>query len=120
MNLTFKFTKYEPTAEILAQARKQIGALDKFVSGKAGKAELELERAVGKPHKGDIWRAELMVRMNGKVYRAESTKAKLSHALTTVARDVGQELRRAKGKDSDISKKGGSKVKNMMRGLGKR
>jgi ribosome-associated translation inhibitor RaiA len=121
MELRVKGTRYEPTPEILSQAEKQIQPLGRFL-GKdytEALASLELSQEVGGQQKGDIWRAELTVDHEGRRYRAESLKAKLSHAITTVARDVGRELRRAKGKDEALFKRGTAAVKDFVRGFGR-
>lgn len=116
MNLQIKGTKYKPTPEIVEQAERQAAPLAKLLSGKgAARAMLELERAVGGQKKGDIWRAELTVTEGKKRFRAESLKAKLDHAVTTVMRDVAQELRRAKTKAEASVKKGGAKGKASLR-----
>lgn len=119
MELRIKGTRYEPTAEILAQVGKQIEPLGRFLGADYTEAlgELELERAVGSKGKGDIWRAELTITHEGRQFRAESTKAKLSHAITTVARDMKRELTRARTKDTDLLKKGGAAVKGLLRGF---
>jgi len=116
MNIHYKWTKCEPTPEIVAQAQKQVGGLARF-AGEGARAELELEQAVGGKHKGDIWRAELSVITPTNRFRAESTKAKLAHALTTVTRDVSDQLRREKRKDSQMFRKGGASIKNFLRGF---
>lgn len=121
MDIQFKGTRYEPTPEIIEQATRQIAPLARFL-GKdftVAKAYVELERAVGGKNNGDIWRAELNIDHEGRRYRAESTKAKLDHAVTTVARDVAQELRRARSKDQDLFRKGSSAVKGFLRGFRK-
>lgn len=119
MELAFKGTRYEPTPDILAQAEKHIKPLSRFLGQDytEAKALLELERTVGGQQKGDVWRAELTVDHEGKRYRAESTKAKLSHAITTVARDMGRELKRARGKDRDLFRRGAAAVKDFVRGF---
>ncbi len=118
MDIQFKSTKYEPTPEIIKQVEKQIGALDRFIGEGTAKAVVELERAVGGMNKGDIWRAELTVEHDGKRYRVESTKAKLDHAVTTVARDMARELGRVKKKGNDLVRKGGASIKGFLRGFG--
>ena len=121
MDIQFKNTRYEPTPEFVAQVTKKIEALARFVdeSTSTAHATIELEQAIGGKQQGDIWRAELMIVQEGVRFRAESTKAKLDHAVTTVVRDVGQELRRAKGKGQTLFKKGGAQVKAFLRGFGK-
>ena len=121
MDIQFKGTRYEPTPDIIEQATKQIAPLARFLGNDftIARASMELERAVGGKNNGDIWRAELNIDHEGRRYRAESTKAKLSHAITTVARDVGQELRRARAKDHHMFRKGASAVKDFIRGFNK-
>lgn len=121
MDIQFKGTRYEPTPEIIEQARKQIEPLARFLGNDytVARASLELERAVGGKNNGDIWRAELTIEHEGKSYRAESTKAKLANAVTTVARDVGQELRRGRKKEQHMFRKGANSIKQMLQGFGK-
>lgn len=121
MNIHFKGTKYEPTAEVIAHANSKIEPLAKFINedNSEALAFIELDRAVGNQNQGDVWRAELTITHEGNRFRAESTKTKLDHAITTVARDVGRELRRAKGKDQTLFKKGGSAIKGLLRGFRK-
>lgn len=121
MDIQFKGTKYEPTTEIIKHAKSKIVPLEKFIdeSTSAALAFIEFERAVGSKQQGDVWRAELTITQEGKRFRAESTKAKLDHAITTVARDVGRELRRAKGKNEALFKKGSATVKALLRGFKK-
>lgn len=116
MELALKGTKYRPTPEIREQALRQATTLGKLVRRDAeARAMLELERAVGGQKKGDIWRAELTVTVGAKRFRAESMKAKLDHAITTVMRDVSGELRRAKAKAAASVKRGGVKGKRVLR-----
>ncbi len=119
MDIQYKGTKYEPTEDIIAQAEKQIQGLEKFAE-EGARAELELEQAVGGKNKGDIWRAELNIITPTARFRAESLKAKLPHALTTVVRDVARELRRAKGKNQNLLRKGQSAVKDLLQGFSRK
>jgi ribosomal subunit interface protein len=120
MDIQIKGTKYEPTPEILAIANRKVGALERFLpEGTESRAYLELEQAVGNQNTGDIWRAELTIEAAGAKYRAESTKAKLDHAIVTVVRDVGDELRKHKRKEQHLVRRGGSMVKAFLRGFGK-
>jgi ribosome-associated translation inhibitor RaiA len=120
MNLQIKGTRYEPTPEVRAQADTQVGGLSRFIDESMSEAQalLELERAVGGQREGDIWRAELTITHEGKVFRAESTKAKLANALTTVSRDVRNELSRAHKRDDRRRKSGGKLLKALFRGFG--
>lgn len=119
MDIHFKATKYEPTPDILEQAERQGKALEKYLGAyvDSSRATFVLEKAVGGMQNGDIWRAELTVERNGELFRAESTKAKLDHAITTVTRDVGRELSRAHAKEKKLERKSGATKKGMLRGF---
>lgn len=121
MDINFKGTRYEPTPEILAQADRQLKAVAKFMDESRSKAvaSVELGEAVGNQRKGDIWRAEITIDHEGAQYRAESTKAKLDHALTTAVRDISGEVRRAHKKSLAAKRKGGSFVKSFLQGWGR-
>jgi hypothetical protein len=119
MNLQFKGTRYEPTPDIITQAQKQLLPLARFIDESRAQAFalLELERAVGNQNQGDVWRAELTIDHEGEQYRVESTKAKLDHAVTTIARDMKQVLRKTKGKNEALLKRGGTAIKEFLRGF---
>ncbi len=120
MNITFKSTRYEADPKLIEETRKRLEALGRFLGKDAHTAiaSVELEQAVGKQKQGDIWRAEINVDHEGTHYRAESTKAKLDHAVTTVLRDIAGEFRRARKKDQHLFKRGGAAVKDFLRGFG--
>lgn len=120
MHISFKSTRYEPSPELLADTEKRLNALERFLGkeGASALATVELEQAVGNQKNGDIWRAEINVDHEGVHYRAESTKAKLDHAVTTVLRDIAGEFRRAHKKEHHLVKRGGAALKAFMRGFG--
>lgn len=121
MQIRLKGTKYEPTEEMKVDVETKVNALNRFIDETRAEAyaAVELERAVGGKKNGDVWRAELQITHEAEVYRAESTKAKLDHALTTVVRDVARELSRAKQKRERLMRKRNSVVKSFLRGFGK-
>lgn len=120
MQIRLKGTRYEPTSEIRAQVDERVGALARFIDESKAEAyaSVELEQAVGNQHKGDIWRAEVQITHESGEFRAESTKAKLDHALTTVVRDVARELSRARKKRERMARAGRGVMKSFLRGFG--
>lgn len=120
MQLRLKGTRYEPTPEMVAQVNEKVLGLARFVDESRAEAyaSVELECAVGGVNKGDIWRAELQITHESGEFRAESTKAKLDHALTTVVRDVARELGRAHKKAQAAARKRSSVMKSLLRGFG--
>ena len=104
MDLRIKGKKYEPEGKLVETITGKLAKLDKFFKGEA-RAQVLLERAVGGKQKGEIWRAELIVSEGKKRFMAESTKTKLANAVTTVLRDVTDELARAHTKALAESRK---------------
>ena len=104
MELRIKGKRYEPEEKLVSALETKLAKLDKFFKGEA-RAQVLLERAVGGKQKGDIWRAELIVSEGKKRFMAESTKTKLENAVTTVLRDVADELARAHKKTLADSRK---------------
>lgn len=104
-----------------AMVEEKVGALARFIDEGTAQAyaSVELELAVGNQNKGDVWRAELQITHESGDFRAESTKAKLDHALTTVVRDVARELSRAHKKRERLSRKRNGVMKSLLRGFGK-
>lgn len=101
---------------------EKVGALARFIDESSAEAyaSVELERAVGGKKNGDIWRAELQITHESGDFRAESSKAKLDHALTTVVRDVAREMTRAHKKRERLARAGKSAIKAFLQGLGGR
>ena len=119
MEISWKYTRCEPDPTIVDAATGKLRKLERLLPNpEAALASFELERAVGGQKTGDVWRAELTVRHHGATYRAESTKAKLDHATTTVLRDVADEIRRARKREGDEKRRGSSIVKALLRGFG--
>lgn len=119
MEINFKGTRYEPTPDILAQARKQLASIERYLgdAGQGALAYVELSQDVGSHKKGDIWRADVRVDYENQRFEAGSTKAKLDHAITTAMRDVGQEIRRARKRTKDATRKGKGIIKGFLRGF---
>jgi ribosomal subunit interface protein len=120
MQIRIKGTRYEPTAEMNAMVEEKVGGLARFIdeSNAQAYASVELELAVGGKKSGDIWRAELQITHESGDFRAESTKAKLDHALTTVVRDVAHEMTRAHKKRERLARARNGTIKSLLRGFG--
>jgi len=103
-----------------AQVQEKVSGLARFIDETKAEAyaSVELERAVGGMKNGDIWRAELHITHESGEFRAESTKAKIDHAFTTVVRDVARELGRAHKKAQATARKRNGAIKSLLRGFG--
>lgn len=120
MQLHFKATNYELTAEMEAFATKKLNALSKFV-GKETDSQVhlyvELGRETGAHSHGRVWRAELNMDKDGDRFRAEATQESLEDAIDATVRELSQSLRSHKSKRESLGKRGGRMLKSMLRGF---
>ena len=76
--------------------------------------DVELEK-VTEHQSGKIHRAEINLRVAGKLYRAEATEDQMELAIDIMRDEVKKELRRDTEKQHSLLKRGGQKVKEMLR-----
>ncbi len=120
MNLNIKTTNISLTPAISEYLDKKLSMLNKFVDLERDNVLIQAE--VGKTthhHKsGDIFRAEVNLRINGKNYRAVSEKDDLYVAIDMVKDELAEEIKSGKERRISIVRKGALKLKNMIKGLG--
>lgn len=116
MQITYKGTNYEITADIRAFAEKKFNALTKF-TGDDDQLYVEFGRETGAHQHGRIWRAELNLDKEGARFRATATEETLENAIDRAIGDLSRELRSAKTKKHGFIKRGGAAVKSMLRGF---
>lgn len=118
MNTIIKTTNYELASDIESLVHEKLTSVERLVRGDEEvlcEVELELveERAGGKA----VYRAEVNLSVGGELYRAESTRRSLRNALNDVKQELQKVLRRAKGKNDSLVKRGGRMAKQMLRGF---
>ncbi|MEK7157603.1 MAG: HPF/RaiA family ribosome-associated protein, partial [Patescibacteria group bacterium] len=69
--------------------------------------------------KGDIFKAEMNLHISGKVFQASAEEQDLFTAIDIVKDEILKELRTHKDKKIGAIKKGGGKVKNLLKGINK-
>ena len=77
-------------------------------------AAIEVGKVVGDQRKGQIYRAEMNLEVQGKLYRAASEEENLHTAIDNVREDILRELKRDKGKRTQSLRDGGRAIKNML------
>lgn len=116
MQITFKATRYELTPEARQFAEKKFAKLERYENdGSPALLEIEFEEMAETEKDGANYRAEANLTVNGELFRAEARADTLENAVDKVRRDVEKELRRARRKDKNLVKRGGSILKRMMR-----
>lgn len=118
MRINIKATNIELTPEISEYVDKLKLALDKLVDkdDTTAMSDIEIGKTTKHHQSGEIFRAEITVHVKGNHFRAVAEKETLYAAIDVVKDEISRELRRHKQKRFRLFKKGGEKLKNLMRG----
>jgi ribosomal subunit interface protein len=112
MNMDIKATHLTLTPAIRAFVEEKIGALAKKVAryGESVSAEVEVGMTTKHHKKGPIFRAEVHVRLPGKLVYSESEDLNLYTAIVAAKRDAERQIASYKGaKTKDVRRKGADK-----------
>ena len=106
MQIRIKATNLELTDAIRDYFQKKMDMVEKYLGDiKATNCDVEIEKAVGGQHKGQIFRAEVNLAVPGKLLRVEKTESDLYKAIDKVKDHL--ELVIKKYKEKMIDKKRG-------------
>jgi len=105
MKLNIKATNFKITFKIRSYLEEKIGNLDKFMpeGDSSVEAWVELARTTYHHQTGDIFRAEVDIRLPGKILRAEAERENIFLAIDEVKDELQQQIK--KYKDRLIAKK---------------
>jgi len=126
MKVNLKYTNMDSSPAVDEYVENKIGELDKYVNVKGGdvpsgtgrstvEAFVELGKTTKGQSKGDVYRAEVQLRIPGSTVRAESTQLDLHLAIDQVKDELQRQLRRYKEKRSAKFLKGARSIKNPFR-----
>ena len=83
-------------------------------------ADVEVGRTTNHHNKGeDIFRAEINLEYNGQNFRSESKKHDIRVAIDDCCNDLGRRVKKGRSKKISLFRKGGSKIKDMLKGFKK-
>lgn len=122
MNTNIKATNVELTPAIHDYLNKKIAAFDKLINKDDESAALNVVLAKITRHhqKGDIFKAEMNLHISGKVLQASSEEQDIFAAIDLAKDEMMRELKSHKDKRIGILKRGGAKVKQIIKGIYKR
>lgn len=122
MNTNIKATNVELTPAINDYLNKKIAAFDKLINQNDESAALNVVLAKITRHhqKGDIFKAEMNLHISGKVLQASSEEQDIFAAIDLVKDEMMRELKSHKDKRIGILKRGGAKVKQIIKGIYKK
>lgn len=107
MKTNLKYTNIPPSPAVETYIAQKIGELDKFINirdtaekgNAAVEAWVEVGRTTGHHKKGDVFRAEVQVKLPGKAsIRAESVQPDLHLAIDETRDELERQLKRYKNK----------------------
>lgn len=112
--ITFKQTNVTVDEQLVSLLEQKLVTLEKFIGEAPSLCEAEFEK-VTHHQNGDVHRVEVNLQVNGKLYRAEATEDSFEKAIDEVRSELDKELGRARDKEDTLLKKGGRKIKELLR-----
>lgn len=108
MNIAIKATHLDLTSSIKKYIEEKVGHLGKFISALEAKVELDRDQH---HHSGEVFRAEIMLIMSGKVMRAEGLAEDIYAAVDIVIPKLKEQISKFKDKKTTLRRKGGRSAK---------
>jgi ribosomal subunit interface protein len=114
-NIIFKHTNSQVSNSLQTIAAQKLSTLEKYTKGETDvRCEVEFERIV-KHKSGDVCRVEANIWLSGVLFRAEATQATFEAAIDIVRDELNQEMGKAHEKRNSLIRRGGRKIKDMVR-----
>ncbi|PIT91070.1 ribosomal subunit interface protein [Candidatus Kaiserbacteria bacterium CG10_big_fil_rev_8_21_14_0_10_49_17] len=117
MLVSIKATLIELTPEIEEYINKKVGTFEKHIhkDDESVKCEVEVGKVSEHHQSGDVYRTEVNITHDGKLFRAESKGESMNAALDSVRDEMEKQLRRHKKKKDSLLRRGGARVKGMLK-----
>jgi ribosomal subunit interface protein len=117
MTLNIKTTNISLTPETKEYLERKLAMLGKIIDFENGNvyAQVELGKTTEHHKQGDIFRAEINLRMAGRSFRAVSEKQDLYAAIDAMKDELGREVKSGKDKKVSLLRRGGQRIKKMLR-----
>jgi ribosomal subunit interface protein len=112
--INFKATNVHINDALKSLAEQKLQSLDKYLHNSSVICDVEFEQ-VAKHQHGNLFRIEVNLEIDGKLYRAEATLDSFEKAIDEVRNELDTEVRRDKGKKEALLKRGARKIKEMLR-----
>jgi ribosomal subunit interface protein len=112
-----KSTNLTLTPDIAEYLARKLSAVEKLIDNPGNVfCDVELERSPR--HKsGEVFRAEMTLQVGAVVYRAEESGETIESAIDGAQEELLREFRRSKRKYVHLLRRGGQRVKEILRGL---
>jgi ribosomal subunit interface protein len=113
--INFKATQAEISDNLKDVTENKLRSLEKFIGAAPAICDVEFEKITNHHQQGNIHRVEVNLEVNGKLFRSEATSDSFEKAIDEVRSELDEELRRARGKKETMLKKGGRRLKELLR-----
>lgn len=120
INIHIKTTNLTLTPEIKDYLDKKMEGLEKLIdpNDTSVSCQVELGRTSNHHKSGDIFRAEINLRKDGKQFRAVSEQDTLMASMDEAKDQIIEEFKSYKSKQTTLLRRGGAVIKNMIKGVG--
>ena len=117
MHYNIKTTDFDMTPEVSKYLDDKLVTLEKYINkdDESIKCDVEVGRSTERHQSGKVFRAEINVSMGKKVFRAVAEEESIQAAIDEVKDEMAKRLERNKGKQFTLLKRGGEKMKNLLR-----
>jgi len=114
-NITFKHGGVAGAGQLELLVKQKFESLTHYVGTETDVlCEVEFQRETAR-QSGNIFRVEANIWLAGKLFRAESTEGSFEKAIDAVRAELDTEMRRSHNKRESLLRRGGRKIKEMMR-----
>jgi len=117
MRINIKATGIELTPAISDYVHKKVTVLEKYIQNADAVALVEVGRSTQHHKSGEVFKAEVRLTGAGLDLYAVSEQADLYAAIDLVKDEVARKLMHEKGKKESLARRGGRKLKDVMKGL---
>ncbi len=120
MNINIKTTNFSLTEAISDYASKRLEAISALVKDDpAVQCDIELARTTNHHKNGDVFKAEIHIVGKDKDLYASCEEEDLYKAIDMVRDEMLREVKNTKEKRQSLIRRGGAKLKDIMRGIRK-
>lgn len=119
MKTNIKATGIDLTPSLRVYVEEKLGYVERLIGQAEDNlmANVEIGKTSNHHHSGEVFRAEINLHLAGHDYRAVRTDVDLYAAIDQVKDDVMEEIKSYRDKRHTLLRRGGRKLKSMLRGL---
>lgn len=116
--ISIKTTGLESTPALVEFVNSKLSQLDRFLSaGQEALIEVEIGKTTTHHKQGEVFRAEINLRLNGDFYRTEEVSEDLYAAIEIAKDELVNQIANRQDKKHTKQVRGGRKIKDFLKGL---